>query len=919
MGLITFRQGVEGNRPFIECTDNGVGMTEYDLERVFAVAGRRFVHTPEYIEERAAWSKLGIELYPNSQFGIGVLSYFMLADELQVTTRRFRQDGRFGQLLDARISSASGLFRLTEQEGTDLPEGGTRVRLYLGESRNSSAREILGELLCVAEFRTEVHDGKGPPLIWQAGILGTEADYLLVDDGYIWLNADKPEGSVLADGIVTSERHPLVTVNLHGKHYPHLSVDRRDIIEGWEIDLPRQALEWGIGRMAKWQGMSMQLLWEMEEHYPKTTSQLFSILVDSHAAIPPRPHVKAKVEPGHIGCFLWDALVGLDYWKERNPGPRALNAVERWRIELLEEAGLIQPNKLKPLARKSELKHLLAQPGDALLLYKLRVSRDPFSEQVEKDLGFLDETIEFTTLCEVAFSYGYELKFLLDHLEHYKPLGVQASPTLLSNHTRHSLTNIQAEDWQILATSLKQHDRQGRSVHAWDVLRTASLLKRSIQEVARRLSELAPVANLQLQFKPEALEKVQLKEGDLQLLPSQHEENEFWLNGTVLAMDVLQLAQRLGRLPHEVARRLSELAPAAELHLAFAPEVFEQVEFQAGDLQLLSWNLNGRAPWLEGMVHMTHVLRAAQTLERLPQDVARRLLELASLTGLQLDFRPELLAGLELKEADWQLLSRDVDGVAPWLEGTVHLQDVLRAASKLNRSHQDVVRRLSELAPLAGFQIDSKVQALEKLELQEIDLKLLSRDLDGKPPWLQRSVSLWHAIRASSLLRLSLQKAAHRLSELASLANLQLDFKPENLGRIKLTQGDEQILSPGSGKHASWRDGTVYIWDVLRRASNLRRSPQEVARRFAELAPLAGLQLGFAPDAFVNSALHEVDLQDLASLAEFFALAQRNHDDTMAKARFRLWWLTDEQVEQLLILLMPLFATKLASEPLQNT
>ena len=78
-GKIIFRQARdEQGREYIECEDNGIGMEMQHLSQCFARAGRRFADLPEFIEEQAEWLKCNppIRLYPNSQFGVGVLSYF---------------------------------------------------------------------------------------------------------------------------------------------------------------------------------------------------------------------------------------------------------------------------------------------------------------------------------------------------------------------------------------------------------------------------------------------------------------------------------------------------------------------------------------------------------------------------------------------------------------------------------------------------------------------------------------------------------------------------------------------------------------------------------------------------------------------------------------------------------------------------
>ena len=90
-GQIRFTQGVdEQGRPYLDCSDNGIGMGVRELSEVFAQAGVRLGDLPEFIEEQAEWARLEppVQLFPNSRFGIGVLSYFMLADEITVETCR---------------------------------------------------------------------------------------------------------------------------------------------------------------------------------------------------------------------------------------------------------------------------------------------------------------------------------------------------------------------------------------------------------------------------------------------------------------------------------------------------------------------------------------------------------------------------------------------------------------------------------------------------------------------------------------------------------------------------------------------------------------------------------------------------------------------------------------------------------------
>ncbi len=106
-------------------------MGRRDLSEVFARAGVRFAELPEFLEEKHEWDKLDppVELLPNSRFGVGVLSYFMMADEISIDTCRLGRSGQPGERLHVSIACPGSLFRIPAA-GTGQ-ESGTTVRLYL--------------------------------------------------------------------------------------------------------------------------------------------------------------------------------------------------------------------------------------------------------------------------------------------------------------------------------------------------------------------------------------------------------------------------------------------------------------------------------------------------------------------------------------------------------------------------------------------------------------------------------------------------------------------------------------------------------------------------------------------------------------------------------------------------------------------
>ncbi|WP_420877268.1 HD domain-containing protein, partial [Streptomyces neyagawaensis] len=166
-GRIRFEQGVgPDGRPYLLCEDNGIGMGASELSRVFARAGTRFTDLTDVRNERALWERAGIEMHPVSRFGIGVLSYFMIADEIEVITRRLGEDGATSEpCFKVAIHGPHHLFRI--ERSAERLEPGTTVRLYLRDRAPSCVTELIG-LLGVAEFETTADHGMRSAR-WAAG------------------------------------------------------------------------------------------------------------------------------------------------------------------------------------------------------------------------------------------------------------------------------------------------------------------------------------------------------------------------------------------------------------------------------------------------------------------------------------------------------------------------------------------------------------------------------------------------------------------------------------------------------------------------------------------------------------------------------------------------------------------------------
>ena len=233
--LIKFRLGVEGGRRFLECRDNGIGMSHHEVREAFAKAGRRFRDLPEFIQESAEWATDGgPEFQPISQFGIGVLSYFMIADELEIRTTRV--DRRLGLQapIRVRIRGGSDLFQISDGGPVEPTGGGTVVRLFLSpESQEFDLAAALNRIIRAPTIPVLFEDQR-----WHAGRLYDRKGYAvapcfsLPELGVFF---HENEGELLVNGIPLDDPgrfRPLgCTVSLGAWAQPSLSVDRRTLLD----------------------------------------------------------------------------------------------------------------------------------------------------------------------------------------------------------------------------------------------------------------------------------------------------------------------------------------------------------------------------------------------------------------------------------------------------------------------------------------------------------------------------------------------------------------------------------------------------------------------------------------------------------------------------------------------------------------
>jgi len=110
--------GVTPNKDAIIVSDNGVGMDEDVIERYLTKIGKSFYTSSEFLDEE-------FDITPVNELGIGILSYFMIANKIIIDTKTENSDP-----ILVEIDGISDYFFVRKGERDDV---GTTVILYLND------------------------------------------------------------------------------------------------------------------------------------------------------------------------------------------------------------------------------------------------------------------------------------------------------------------------------------------------------------------------------------------------------------------------------------------------------------------------------------------------------------------------------------------------------------------------------------------------------------------------------------------------------------------------------------------------------------------------------------------------------------------------------------------------------------------
>lgn len=175
----------------VRCRDYGIGMDEYIVRNYLAVAGVSYYQSDEF-------RHLGLKMDPIARFGIGIMSCFMVADTVEIVTRREPQMTAQVEPLRIEIPAVERQFRIYPA-GADVDIGTTVTVYVLGKKLKEDVRknkppdertqrlqlhvtQYLREVAGFVEFPVIIDESGERTVVLSPDRPPTDADAFRVDD-----------------------------------------------------------------------------------------------------------------------------------------------------------------------------------------------------------------------------------------------------------------------------------------------------------------------------------------------------------------------------------------------------------------------------------------------------------------------------------------------------------------------------------------------------------------------------------------------------------------------------------------------------------------------------------------------------------------------------------------------------------------
>lgn len=130
------------NRTYLYCLDRGTGMNEYIIKNFLLHIGNSYYTSKDFHRKNTNW---GFEVNPTSQFGIGILSCYMLADKIGITTVHYEHNEVHSFILEG-VNEHFYYINAPELDTERIGKHGTIVKLYLKDEFSNVNNQYIEKL-----------------------------------------------------------------------------------------------------------------------------------------------------------------------------------------------------------------------------------------------------------------------------------------------------------------------------------------------------------------------------------------------------------------------------------------------------------------------------------------------------------------------------------------------------------------------------------------------------------------------------------------------------------------------------------------------------------------------------------------------------------------------------------------------------
>lgn len=171
--------GVEENEvgKYIYCLDNGIGMNKDIIEKYLLNIGNSYYNSSDFYKEQSKWDG---GFTPTSQFGIGILSCFMIGTKIEIVTKS--EEGEYISCVISGIHENFYYIQPTISDKEKIINTGTLVKVYLNNKTSQqleySNLDKIGLLLLDGKNKSGIN--REISEIWQRHIYNYISNFISV-------------------------------------------------------------------------------------------------------------------------------------------------------------------------------------------------------------------------------------------------------------------------------------------------------------------------------------------------------------------------------------------------------------------------------------------------------------------------------------------------------------------------------------------------------------------------------------------------------------------------------------------------------------------------------------------------------------------------------------------------------------------